>query len=124
VTLAFVKAILETALNPLPRIQTLEGAPAPERHADRVVAMARTHAGISTAIGEIVLAASDGTPKGQRKMEARIKAAGAFKTFLKLGTRGRYETRNLRLHRVGPGTGHLDRRRGSHPIEALDRNAG
>jgi hypothetical protein len=76
------------AMNVVPQIQSLEGV---RRHADRVVAemlrhMARTHADISTAINEVIKNASDGTPKGQRKMEARVKAAGAWKTFLTPGT--------------------------------------
>jgi hypothetical protein len=64
-------------MNVLPGIQTLAGVPAPERHADRVVAemlrhMARTHAGISTAIGEVILSASDVTPRGQRALWQQV----------------------------------------------------
>jgi hypothetical protein len=76
-----------------PAIQSI-GAP-PALHADRVVAemlrvMAADRARATAAIGAVVRSSSDGTPRGQRKLEARIRAAGAARTHLRTGTRGRY----------------------------------
>jgi len=69
--------------------------PPPERYADRVTAqmmhqLARTHASVWMAINEAVAASSDGGARAQRKMEERIKRAGALRTELTPGKRGRY----------------------------------
>jgi hypothetical protein len=77
----------------LPAIQSV-GAPH-ERHADRIVGemlrlMAANYAQVTAAIGEVIRDASDGTPRGQRKMAMRIRAAGATHIHLRTGTRGRY----------------------------------
>jgi hypothetical protein len=52
--------------------------------------MAANDAAVTAAIGDAINASRDGTPKAQRKMEQRIKAAGALSTQLTTGTRGRY----------------------------------
>jgi hypothetical protein len=70
--------------------------PPPERHADRVVAemlkqIAEWSAPLLPGIAAAIKASSDGSPKAQRKLEARIKQAGAFDTVLTPGKRGRYE---------------------------------
>jgi hypothetical protein len=67
----------------------------PEQHADRVVAemlreMAKTHARLWAAVDGIVDNSRDGNPRSQRKMEAKIRAAGAVDTILTPGKRGRY----------------------------------
>ena len=69
--------------------------PPPERHADRVVGamlrqLAQTRAHLLPAIYRAFDTSSDGTPRAQRKMEARIKQAGALVTKLYPGKRGRY----------------------------------
>ena len=68
----------------------------PERHADRVVAemlreLARKRSTIWTTIDQAISSSSDGCPKAQRKMEERVKRAGAQATTLYPGKRGRYE---------------------------------
>ncbi len=73
------------------------GAP-PERHADRVVAKLLRHlstvtAGLLPNINAVVEGSSDGSPRAQRKLEARLKQKGAIGTILKPGKRGRYEIR-------------------------------
>jgi len=70
--------------------------PPPERYADRVVAemmrdMARTHATLWDAIHDVVKTSRGGSPKAQRKLAERIKRAGAYRTFLTEGKRGRFE---------------------------------
>jgi hypothetical protein len=77
-----------------PSIQSV-GAP-PERHADRIVAemlrqLAETRARLWPEICEAFNNSSDGSPKAQRKMEERIKRAGALHTVLTPGKRGRYK---------------------------------
>jgi hypothetical protein len=77
-------------------IQIQSIGPPPEKHADRVVAemlriMAAEHARVSLAIWATIESSSDGSPKAQRKMEARIRAAGARLTRLTPGKRGRYD---------------------------------
>jgi len=67
----------------------------PERHADRVVAemmrqLARDRSRLWDTISEVVANSSDGSPRAQRKMEKRIKRAGALTTDLWPGKRGRY----------------------------------
>ena len=52
--------------------------------------MATDYAKVTAAVSMVVRNASDGTPKAQRKMEARVRAAGALRTHLTTGTRGRY----------------------------------
>lgn len=69
--------------------------PPPERHADRVVAamlrqLAQTRAHLFPAICAALQSSSDGTPQAQRKLERRIKEAGALSTLLTPGKRGRY----------------------------------
>jgi hypothetical protein len=81
-------------MKPLPEIRSL-GRP-PEQHADRIIAkmlqlLSERHAHVTQTIVTVLSAARDGTPRGQRKMEARIRAAGALQTYLKPGTRGRYK---------------------------------
>jgi hypothetical protein len=76
-----------------PMIQS-RGLP-PERHADRLVAemmrhLAVTRARLSQQIAEAILSSSDGSPKAQRKMLARIQKVGAVGAFLKPGKRGQY----------------------------------
>jgi hypothetical protein len=77
-------------------IQIQSIGPPPEKHADRVVAemlrlTAADHAKVWTAIQDAIVSSSDGSPKAQRKMEARIRAAGAHRTHLTPGKRGRYD---------------------------------
>ena len=67
----------------------------PERHADRVVAemmrqLARDHARLWDTITGITASSSDGTPRAQRKLEERVKRAGALTTQLWPGKRGCY----------------------------------
>jgi hypothetical protein len=67
----------------------------PERHADRVVAammrqLAETRKTLWETIAETIADSSDGSPKAQRKMEQRIRRAGAVRTELTPGKRGRY----------------------------------
>jgi hypothetical protein len=69
--------------------------PPPQRHADRVVAemmrdLARKRASLWDDINEAIATSSDGNPKAQRKMEERVKRAGALKTILTPGKRGCY----------------------------------
>lgn len=69
--------------------------PPPERHADRVVAemmrqLARDHSRLWDTIAKVAADSSDGSPRAQRKMEERIKRAGALTTELRPGKRGRY----------------------------------
>jgi hypothetical protein len=69
--------------------------PPPERHADRVVAemmreLAHKRAAVWRAMQEAIRTSSDGSPKAQRKLEARIRRAGAVSTKLTPGKRGRY----------------------------------
>lgn len=76
-----------------PRIISL--GPPPEIHADRVVAeMLRYHVAKRVALARDIKAAitasSDGSPKAQHKMAARIERAGAWRTKLWPGKRGRY----------------------------------
>src|SRR5215831_8140952 len=70
--------------------------PPPERYADRVVAemmrdMAKQHATLWDAIHDVVKTSRGGSPKAQRKLAERIKRAGAYRTFLTEGKRGRFE---------------------------------
>jgi hypothetical protein len=80
----------------MPEAKIQSAGPPPERHADRVVAevlrvTAVSHASTKQAISDAIINSSDGSPKAQRKMEARIKAAGASNnTYLTPGKRGRY----------------------------------
>jgi hypothetical protein len=67
----------------------------PERHADRVIAqmlqqIALNSAHLLPSIRAAVVRSSDGSPRAQLKLEARVKAAGGFSTSLKPGKRGRY----------------------------------
>jgi hypothetical protein len=67
----------------------------PERHADRVIAgmmrvLAERRAHVWDAIQLAIVESSDGNPKAQAKMEARIRAAGAAYTSLHPGKRGKY----------------------------------
>jgi hypothetical protein len=67
----------------------------PERHADRVVAammrqLAETRKTLGETIVEAIVDSSDGSPKAQRKMEQRIRRAGAVQTELTPGKRGKY----------------------------------
>src|SRR6516165_9450642 len=67
----------------------------PERHADRVVAemirqLAREHAQLWDAIRALAATSSDGNPRAQRKLEARIRRLGAVNTKLNPGKRGCY----------------------------------
>jgi hypothetical protein len=69
--------------------------PPPERHADRVVAammrqLAETRKTLWETIAETIADSSDGSPKAQRKMEQRIRRAGAVQTELTPGKRGKY----------------------------------
>jgi hypothetical protein len=84
---------VSTSMVPV-QIQSL-GLP-PERHADRVIAamlrqIARASAHLMPTISEVVANSSDGSPKAQRKLEARLRRAGAFGTSLTTGKRGRYQ---------------------------------
>lgn len=70
------------------------GAP-PERHSDRVVAemlrqLAQARARLWPEMWSAINSSSDGSPKAQRKMAARIKRAGAIGVDLEPGKRGRY----------------------------------
>jgi hypothetical protein len=70
------------------------GAP-PEKHADRVVGemmryLAEQRARLWPAIQEVIARSKDGSPKAQRKMADRIRAAGATHTVLEPGKRGKY----------------------------------
>jgi len=70
--------------------------PPPERYADRVVAemmreMAKTHATLWDTIHDVVKTSRGGSPKAQRKLAERIKRAGAYRTFLDEGKRGKFE---------------------------------
>jgi hypothetical protein len=74
---------------------TSVGLHPPERHADRVVAemlqrIAELSSHLMPAIAEVVGNSSDGSPKAQRKLEQRLRSAGAFSTSLEPGKRGRY----------------------------------
>jgi hypothetical protein len=67
----------------------------PERHADRIVAemmreLAKKRSTLWHAMEEIMRTSSDGTPRAQRKMEQRVKLAGATRTELVPGKRGKY----------------------------------
>ena len=67
-----------------------------EIHADRVVAqmlrqVAETSAPYISGFVERIKASSDGSPKAQRKLAARIIQAGGFEVELMPGKRGRYE---------------------------------
>jgi hypothetical protein len=69
--------------------------PPPERHADRMVSemmkvMIAKRAKVVDAILEVVTESSDGSPKAQRKMEMRVRRAGAMTTKLRPGKRGKY----------------------------------
>jgi hypothetical protein len=69
--------------------------PPPERHADRMVSemmkvMIAKRAKVIDAILEVVTESSDGSPRAQQKMEMRIRKAGALKTELRPGKRGKY----------------------------------
>src|SRR5262245_61807011 len=69
--------------------------PPPQRHADRVVGemmrdLARKHADMWLIIREAIENSADGNPHAQRRMEERVKRAGALKTYLSPGKRGRY----------------------------------
>src|SRR5215471_13213673 len=70
--------------------------PPPEKHADRVVAemmrlLAKRQAGLWHTIVEVIAESSDGSPRSQRKMEERVKRAGALRTYLFPGKRGKYQ---------------------------------
>jgi hypothetical protein len=76
-----------------PAIQSI--GPPPERHADRIMAammrkLALDHSHLWETFAKISAGSSDGTPKAQRKLEERIKRAGALRTHLWPGKRGRY----------------------------------
>jgi hypothetical protein len=69
--------------------------PPPERHADRVVgemlrALAVQKADQLYTIVELVAHSSDGTPRAQQKMAARLRRAGAINVVVETGKRGRY----------------------------------
>jgi hypothetical protein len=69
--------------------------PPPERHADRIVAelmrkLARQQATLLQAVTKAVTNSTDGSPKAQIKMAARIKQAGGLNVKLTTGNRGRY----------------------------------
>jgi hypothetical protein len=71
--------------------------PPPEEHADRIVAswlrhLAERNAILWDTIQEITKDpyCRDGSPKSQRRLEAKVKAAGASHTILTPGKRGRY----------------------------------
>jgi hypothetical protein len=71
--------------------------PPPERHPNRVVAgwlrhMAERNARVTAAIDEISRDphVRDGCPKAQKRLEQKLKAAGATHTILNSGKRGRY----------------------------------
>jgi hypothetical protein len=70
--------------------------PPPERHADRVVAEMLQHLSQMTAdllpnLTSAVEGSSDGSPRAQRKLEARLQRSGAIGTVLKPGKRGCYQ---------------------------------
>jgi hypothetical protein len=80
--------------SPNPPVIQSSGAP-PERHADRIVAammrsLAQQHAALLPVIANVLIHSADGSPHAQRKMEERIKSAGAIKTELTPGKRGKY----------------------------------
>jgi len=100
--------------------------PPPERHADRVVAemmqeLARNQSRLWDAVPEIVASSSDGSPRAQRKMEERIRRAGALATYLSPGKRGRLLARGLRLLWLGPQTRDANSSGRSRPTTAMDR---
>jgi hypothetical protein len=71
--------------------------PPPERYANRVIGealsgFAREHARRWEFIANLVKnpRVHDGCPKSQRRLEAKVKAAGGVQTFLRSGSRGRY----------------------------------
>jgi hypothetical protein len=79
----------------LPEINSV-GAP-PVRHADRIVAswlrhLAERNATLWNVVQEITKDpyCRDGSPKAQRRLESKVKAAGATHTILETGKRGRY----------------------------------
>jgi hypothetical protein len=77
-------------------IQTLAGVAVPERHADRIIAemlrgFAKARSHLWEDVCRIIGQSSDGTPRAQEKMKARILKAGALAVDLKAATRGRYE---------------------------------
>ena len=69
--------------------------PAPERHANRVVAemlrdLARKRAQIEVAVSAAVDNSKDGNPRAQAKMAERMRRAGAEHVSLTPGKRGKY----------------------------------
>jgi hypothetical protein len=69
--------------------------PPPERHADRIVAewmrgLALAKAQLTQCIAETIARSSDGSPKAQARMAARVRKAGALDVFLEPGKRGKY----------------------------------
>jgi hypothetical protein len=61
--------------------------------------LAENHASLWLAVRAAIVASSDGSPKAQRKMEERIRRAGALETYLTPGKRGQY--RLLIFDRLG-----------------------
>jgi hypothetical protein len=55
--------------------------------------LARDHSRLWDTIAEVAADSSDGSPRAQRKMQERIKRAGALTTELWPGKRGRYTWR-------------------------------
>jgi hypothetical protein len=53
--------------------------------------MVQKHAHVREIIWETIKKSSDGSPKAQKKMEARVLTAGATQTHLYPGKRGRYQ---------------------------------
>jgi hypothetical protein len=82
-------------MNIAPEIQSI--GPAPQLHADRVVAgmmrlVAQRHADLPERLRKIVDGANDGAPAGQRRLTARIKQIdGVHHAILKPGKRGKYK---------------------------------
>jgi hypothetical protein len=78
----------------------VSSGPPPERYANRVISealsgFAREHAQRWEFIENLVKdpRVHDGCPKSQRRLEAKVRAAGGVRTFLQTGSRGRYRLR-------------------------------
>jgi hypothetical protein len=76
-----------------PVIQSV--GPPPERHADRIVAemmrqLSQQRATLFPAMVQALSQSADGNARAQRKMQQRIRNAGAFRTELTPGKRGQY----------------------------------
>ena len=81
----------------MPTLEIHSVGPPPERHSNRIVAemmkhLARQHSQLWETIEAITQDphTRDGNPRAQRKIEARVKAAGAKHRRLEPGKRGRY----------------------------------